>query len=312
MFQAGIRTTFFVFTLLNALPLLAQEGTNDATPPKSDATAQSDSELDLNLDSLGGEVKEAEVKTLAPPEPVPTTVRSLTLPSWRFPKAMTGQLLIDHRARQKFYDYAFRDGLGLDAGGLKIGLGLRFVPLSFLEAHVERMNGVFDTYEFGLRWRILNAESVGISLLLGGSVSWFMQPNAQDAAGYNGELILGRSLPFGVDISLMALAASDSSSLSKRGSDPNHSVGVGAALDWRIPGADFVQLSAETLFSVAGYDGGHPLFSAGVTFLTWRHAFSILVSNSQLFTADALPAGSDRALDDLILGFHILRQFGDN
>lgn len=276
------------------------------------ALAQGEEDLDLDLGDV--KVEETTVKSVEPPLPVPTLARGLSLPGYLFPKAHTAQFLVDHRPRQALVENPLRDGLGFDRGGFKIDLSIRAVVLDFLEVYVLRQNQtseLFDTYLYGARFRLLEQSKHFLSLVVGGSLAHFAQPEIDDGVAGNAHLVLGHTAPYGIELALLGLYSSDSSSLSKANIDTDWSVGMGAHLAWNPPWLQWLQVSAEMAFPLAGYDAGHPALTAGVTFLTYRHAFSILVSNTQLITDDALPAGADRALDDLILGFCIVRQFGE-
>jgi hypothetical protein len=52
-----------------------------------------------------------------------------------------------------------------------------------------------------------------------------------------------------------------------------------------------------------------PVFGFSVRFLTYRHAFSIIVANTQYMTADGMVANSPRGFPDLLFGFQIVREF---
>ena len=67
--------------------------------------------------------------------------------------------VIDHRTRQALRTDTFQDLLGFDAGGMKIGIGLRYAILDNLETGFYRLNGtveIFDTYDFDLKCCLLN------------------------------------------------------------------------------------------------------------------------------------------------------------
>ncbi len=277
--------------------------------------ARAQDDLDLELEDLGDvKVQDTTVKNVEPPLPLPTLARGLMLPGYLLPKAPSAQFLVDHRPRQAMIENPLWDGLGFDRGGFKIDLSIRAVPTDFLELYVLRQNQtseLFDTYLYGVRVRALEQSKHFVSLVVGSSLSHFAQVKIEDAVAGNAHLVLGHTLPYGIEFSIVGLYSSDSSSLTKSNMDTAWSAAVGGHIAWNPPWTPWLQVSTEMAFPVAGFDAGHASLTAGVTFITYRHAFSLLLSNTQLITDDALPAGADRALDDLILGFCIVRQFGD-
>jgi hypothetical protein len=91
-------------------------------------------------------------------------------------RAGAGQIIINHRAQEPFSKNTFRDFFGLDAGGLKIGLGLRYSPIEDLDAGVYRLNGtteVFDTYEFDARYRFLRQDAHWCNVAARAGLTWY-------------------------------------------------------------------------------------------------------------------------------------------
>lgn len=272
-----------------------------------------DEEDDLSLDL--GDVEEVEVADVAEVEPVellPVLCRGLTIPLHEMGKAGTLQLTIDHRAMQSFDEDPFHDFLGLDAGGLKIGFAMRYAPLDFVDVLAARQNNTaeaFDTYDLAARVSPLTHEKHYVDVVLGGGASLFVHPENEDAVGWNGQLLVGRPLPAGFDFTVGVLAATESSGPAKSNADYNYSAAAAGELSWGIGTHPHVRVHVEAVSPVIGYDAGHPSLAAGVNILTYRHGFAFLVANSQMLTLDALPSGSHQELDDLVVGFSILRQW---
>ncbi len=279
-----------------------------AVPAQARAGDEPD-ELDLS-DNL--RIEEAEVVPVEPAASLPDRVRGLTLPIPRMGRGNSLRLMIDHRAWQKLWKDSFDDYLGLDAGALKIGIGIQYAILDWLDVQFQRQNGtmeVYDTYELRVRGRVLDEASQFLSLVLGAGGSWFHHPNQDDSGAFNAQLLLGRRLPWGIELNAAVLGTSHSSGMEKGSADEDWSLAAGGELAWNPDFFRPLRVSVEASFPVAGYDSGNPSVAAGVTMMTHRHGFSLLVTNNQLLSMDALPAGSNRALDDLSIGFSILRQW---
>ncbi len=267
---------------------------------------------DLDLDNLGSAtIQTAAVQETVAPDQTPAFTRGFLTPRTDW-DASTGQFLVDHRPRQKFTKNPFKDGLGFDSGALKIGLEFRYAPWSFLESWVRRQNGsmeVYDTYEWGVRGKPLTQDFAGVDVVVGAGISWFSQPNTSDAVGFHGQLLVSRSLPGGVVLNAGVLGASQSSGFNKSDLDPSQTIALAGSLDWRPPWFDFLRITGEFDIPISGYDAGNPAWAMGLSFLSWRHVFSVLLTNTQMLTIDSVAPGSDRAMDDLLLGFTIGRQF---
>jgi len=266
-------------------------------------------ELELSDDLR---IEEAEVRSVEVEPAAPTVVRGLTLPVARMGKANTLRLLVDHRAWQKFWQDSFDDYLGLDAGALKIGIGIQYSILDWLDVQVQRQNGtmeVYDTYELRVRGRVLDEKAHFVTAVLGAGGSWFHHPHGDDSGAFNGQLLVGRKLVLGFELTAAMLGTSRSSGFEKGVEDDDWSLAAGGELAWNPAFFRPLRVSVEASFPVAGFDAGNPSVAAGVTFLTQRHGFTLLATNNQLLTMDGLPAGSNRGLDDLSVGFSILRQW---
>ena len=100
---------------------------------------------------------------------------------------------------------------------------------------------------------------------------------------------------------------SESSSDTKSTTDTAYSGAVQGMAEWRAP--KLVALASEFSWPVFGYRGDYPIFAFALKFLTHRHCFSLVVSNSQYMSADGMVVGSWRSFSDLVFGIQILREF---
>lgn len=219
--------------------------------------------------------------------------------------------LVEHRTRQDAGEESFHDLAGFDAGGLKVGLGLRYAPAERLEVGFYRLNGqteIFDTYEFDLKYGLLTGEAHGLDMSARAGVTWFSQPDMEDAAGFFAQLIGGKRLGRHVRLNSGVLLHTESSSARKSVVDDEYSVAVPVGLQVRI--SDRFAWETEVVTPVAGFTAPHPVTSTSLKIITWRHTFSLVVSNHQHMGADGMVAGSHRTLGDAVIGFLITREFG--
>jgi len=222
-----------------------------------------------------------------------------------------GQLLvlIMHRARQSFTEDTCRDYFGLDAGGLKIGLGLRYGLIDRMDMGALRLNGTaetFDTYEFDLRYRFLDQEENYLDTAIRSGISWFRQPDEEDAIGSFWQLLAtrrcGKRFLFGTGF----LYHSDSSGDLKSNDDDDASMAVLGLMEFRL--MPWLAWDAELTGNVSGYSETEPAVSSSLKLFTYGHTFSLVVSNTQYVGADGLVTNAWREWNDLILGFNITRQ----
>ena len=226
------------------------------------------------------------------------------------PGAMT--LTVDHRAYKSFWsgEDAWFDYLGLDSGNLKIGIGLRVGLKEYMDVGFYRLsNGrdLFDVYEFDTKMRFLSQDNafVNASLRVGGT--WFVQQNAPDAAGFLGQVNVDRRL-FGTLLIGTGFAFhTDSSNDRKYYGDQDPSAAVLGYLEWR-PVRRF-SLNGEMAAAVAGYKSKYPNFAFSTRFLTHRHSFALVVSNTQYMSADGIVTNSWRGFGHMVFGFQIVREF---
>jgi hypothetical protein len=217
-------------------------------------------------------------------------------------------VLIMHRARESFTEDACDDYFGFDAGGLKIGLGLRYGVLDRLDLGMLRLNGTaetFDTCEFDFRYRFLDQEIHHLDLALRTGISWFKQPEDEDASGFFGQLLASRQCGKRLLIGAGALYHSESSGDRKSSDDEDASAAVLGLVELRF--VPWLALVAEVAGNVTGYRDTRPAFSASAKCFTYGHTFSLVVSNTQYVGADGIVANAWRKNDELILGFNITR-----
>jgi len=218
-------------------------------------------------------------------------------------------VIIDHRVRQPFTEDAWSDYFGFDAGGMKIGLGLRYGILRDLDVGMQRVNGtyeVFDTYELDLRWRFLRQSRHYLDAAVRAGITWFPQPDLPDALGGFGQLLATRTLWSRLTLSLAVLFHSESSGPEKSNLDTAWSLAVGGLALVRL--AKFLVWSLEVSGTVAGYGARWPAFSSAVSFLTHRHVFSLVLSNTQYLSADGIVASTPYGFRHLVVGFQIQRE----
>ncbi|HDS00422.1 MAG TPA: hypothetical protein ENO22_06955 [candidate division Zixibacteria bacterium] len=218
-------------------------------------------------------------------------------------------IIIDHRFRQPVSEEPFHDLLGFDAGGLKVGLGLRYGIYYNLDAGIYRLNGTgeaFDVYEFDAKYRPLRQEKHAFDLALRAGVTWFSQQDLEDATGFFGQLLMNRLFAHRLNIGSGLLYHSESSNEVKSTEDDDFSVAIPAYVEFRISGRFMVNV--EAVHSIAGYGSSRPVFSTGIKILTNRHTFAIMVTNTRYISADGIVANSPNGLDDLALGFYITRE----
>lgn len=222
----------------------------------------------------------------------------------------TFNTIISHRNNGGFLRSPGSSLFGFDKGALKVLLGLRFGILDQLDIGVVRLNGTFekfDTYEFDLRWNILSQTKFGVDLGIRAGLDWFSQEGAKDAVGGIGELMFGRLMFNRVYTGFNFLIASSSSGPKKSNIDAQSSAAVQIALDPRLSSG--FSWPFEITYGVAGYKLKAPAMTTGPKWVTNRHMFAIVLSNTQYITTDGIVTNSDRFnFRDWVLGFHITRE----
>jgi uncharacterized beta barrel domain-containing protein DUF5777 len=240
----------------------------------------------------------------------PQVDRAVNLGIARTTRALSFLFIIDHRTNQSIDDSNCADYLGFDAGGLKIGLGLRFGILDDLDVGFLRLNGsaeIFDTYEFDAKYRLLRQEDHFVNVAARAGLSWFVQPDIDDFAGFFGHVLVDRVLFDRLLLGAGLLFHSESSNDVKSLDDSAWSLAVQLAAEVRI--LSWLAVDLETAINVAGYGSDWPVFALGIKFLTHRHTFSLVFSNNQYISADGMVANTWRGFEDIIVGFQITREF---
>jgi hypothetical protein len=146
---------------------------------------------------------------------------------------------------------------------------------------------------------------INMAIRVGGT--WFVQKNMDDAGGFFAQFMLDRRFAgkflAGAGIAFHSYSVNEE----KISSDVKPSTAVTGYMEWR-PVRMFA-LAGEIAAAVTGYKSKVPVFGFSVRFLTYRHAFSIIVANTQYMTADGMVANSPRGFPDLLFGFQIVREF---
>ena len=217
-------------------------------------------------------------------------------------------VVVDHRNQQAVDEEPLHDLLGFDAGGLKIGLGLRCGVLDNLDIGLYRVNGTveaFDVYEWDVRYRFLAQEDAWLDVAIRPGLTLFSQKGADDATGGFVQLAASRTGPrFRVGAGV--IYHSDSSNEVKAPDDDEHS--AAAQFFVEVPLTSRFACAGELSAAFSGYRSAHPQFRAGVKYLTHRHTFSVNVSNSQYTSADGIVSNSDADGGDVAIGFTITRE----
>jgi len=245
----------------------------------------------------------------------PEPIRILAMPTARVVRKGGFDFVIDHRSgtpiynkdsKQPFSDM-WNNFAGFD-GPMQVGLGLRYGVIDNLDVGMYRAGSArTDTYEFDARYQVLHQEDMGIDLAGHAGVTWFSQPNAEDAHGFYGQLLATRLLVNRILISAGWLYHSNSTNDSKYNQDKKWSTAGAVGVEARL--AAPVSLDAELVSCAAGYCSKNPAFSAGVKFFTNRHTFALVCGNTQYITADGYLTNTDRQWNKLVIGFNITREY---
>jgi len=250
------------------------------------------------------------------PQNYPRIERAVNVMNARTTRAHALNFLIDHRTFQPFQTNAFHDWVGFDAGGLKIGLALRYGILDNLEVGVLRLSNAFDffdTYQFDVKYWALRAERFAVDVAARAGGTWYSSSPGPDSGGGFAQLIVSRSLRERLWLASGLYYHSNASNEGrpglghKRVGGQGYALAVPVALEVRLQ--TFLAWDAEASFNVAGYHSKYPVLSTAFKIITYRHTFALLMSNSPYISADGLMANTDRGIHDLIVGFTITREF---
>ena len=222
----------------------------------------------------------------------------------------TVNTIISHRSKYGIWDDPLFNAFGID-GFNNVGLGVRVGLFERLDLGAMRWGADdslgHDTYEFDVRGQLLAQEQFHVDLALRLGYSWYAQKQRNDASGVLAELMLGRLLFNRVYTGLNVIFHSSSSSRTKTDLDPKASIALQAALAWRINGG--LSVALEVTPNVAGYKMSRPDITFGPRFITNRHTFAIVLSDTEHFSTDAIVVNAPSIRpSQLKLGFHITRE----
>jgi len=245
----------------------------------------------------------------------PEPVRILALYTARAVRKGGFEFVIDHRSaaaiynkdsKQPFTDM-WNNFLGFD-NSLQVGLGLRYGVIDNLDVGMYRAGSYStDTYEFDARYQVLHQDDMGVDLAARAGVTWFSQPKVEDAHGFFGQLLATRLIANRFLVSAGWLYHSNSTNDTKYNQDKKWSTAGALGVEARLTPA--VAIDAEVVSCVAGYCSKNPAFSAGVKYITSRHAFALVCGNTQYVTADGYLTNTDRQWSKLVIGFNITREY---
>jgi hypothetical protein len=246
----------------------------------------------------------------------PEPIRILALPTARVVRKGGFDFVIDHRSGTPIYNKdssqpftdMWNNFLGFD-GPMQVGLGLRYGVIDNLDVGIYRAGsyGKTDTYEFDARYQALHQADMGIDLAARAGVTWFSQPNVDDAHGFYGQLLATRLIVNRILVSAGWLYHSNSTNATKYNQDKKWSTAGAIGVEARLAAA--VSIDAELVSCAAGYCSKNPAFSAGVKFFTNRHTFALVCGNTQFITADGYLTDTDRQWSKLVIGFNITREY---
>ncbi|MBD3419242.1 MAG: hypothetical protein GF398_03900 [Chitinivibrionales bacterium] len=212
----------------------------------------------------------------------------------RLPRAVRHNSLlfaIDHRVLTSFLDDPFHSYFGFD-NGVKVSLGLRYGLFGILDFGIIRTADEldpFDTYEFDVRFIVLTEDRFYVDASVAAGVDWFVQQDRDDASGFFGIAMIGRSLLERLYLSTGMIAHSNSTYTGKFASDADHSVALPVIANVRI--TNTFSLTGEFLQPLAGFATEYPYYGFGVKIATYRHTFALLASTSKYIATDGIVAG---------------------
>ncbi len=322
--------SLLAWLLLYSTPIYAQTPEAEQEPSTSDLAAAEEATTQVSTSPTPAQANESEDEeievvddvedvTQQPPlysseawadkTAFPAIERGVNLATARTTKRNAVLIVIDHRTNQAFTKNTWRDYFGLDAGKLKIGIGVRYGILDNLDMGIYRLGGaheIFDAYELDLRYRFLSQQDYHLDMAVRAGVTWFYQPDRDDAVGGFGQLMLSREFFNRLLLSASALFHSESSYQTKKSTDDEWSFAVGGLVEIRL--IKWLAWNLEVIGGVAGYHEEYPNFSSALKFITSMHTFSLVLSNTQYLNADGIVSGSHRDWDNLVVGFQITRE----
>lgn len=270
--------------------------------------AQSDVDPDEEFEILD-EIEDISDNQYLHQEAFPVLDRAVNVMTGRTIRKNAILIVIDHRLRESLTENSFHNLLGFDAGGLKVGLGLRYGLFDNWDVGVYRINGtteIFDTYEFDFRHQLLSQTSSPIDLAVRAGASLFTQADFEDGSGFFGQLLFNHLVNNRINLGSGLLYHSNSSNSEKSNTDQHHSLAIPAYLEIRLKPS--MVWNVEIVANISGYKSSRAVFSTAWKFITHRHSFALLLSNTQYISADGIVTNSHTGLNDLIIGFYITRE----
>ena len=324
--EGSTKTTSPAAEASKAAPAATEAAAPEATPPAPEpvpapapapSSVAKPAESDIEVLSEVVDLQETQDPAAAwYGKGFPEPIRILALPTARVVRKGGFDFVIDHRAGTPIYNKdskqpwsdMWNNFLGFDSQ-IQVGLGLRYGVIDNLDVGMYRAGSSArtDTYEFDARYQALHQEDMGIDLAARAGVTWFSQPNAEDAHGFYGQLLATRLLVNRILISAGALYHSNSTNDSKYNQDKKWSTAGAIGVEARL--AAPVSIDAELVSCVAGYCSKNPAFSAGVKLFTNRHTFALVCGNTQYITSDGYLTNTDRQWNKLVIGFNITREY---
>jgi hypothetical protein len=217
--------------------------------------------------------------------------------------------LIAHRNFQPMATRPFRDFLGFDGGGLKIVLLARVGITSWLDFGILRQNATreaYTTYEVDTKWQALTQEKHVFDLGFRTGFSWFNEA-VHNRIDYFGQFMLDRVFFHRWLINTGLIYHSHSSSPFKTSNNLKSSIAWLLSQEIRFIG--LLSLGAELTLNIGGYHEKYPILTFGPKFITNRHCFSIVISNTQYMSSDSIIVNTPHIHPKhWVLGFHITRE----
>ncbi len=74
--------------------------------------------------------------------------------------------------------------------------------------------------------------------------------------------------------------------------------------------SESISLAGDIMYALVGYRDPYPAFSFGPKYVSNRHTFSIVMTNTQYTAFDGLVANAFRSkFNELLIGFNVTREF---
>ena len=224
-------------------------------------------------------------------------------------------LTIDHRNRQPMDSRYFYDFLGFDAGGTKIGVGLRYGLTSRWDAGLQRINGTnpsADAFNLDTKYRVAVEAGWRPDVAILAGLTGYSDPDRRDSWGGYGALILGESFLSRLYLSAGAMGHTNSDAPDRRLENPKGASAVFGSAHLRL--IHELALTGEFNAPVSGSPGPGRRsrsigWALGFKVITPRHSLALLASNTQFYGMDGLASGARHNPNRAVFGFSITREF---